>query len=102
MIKVEVKKVWYNHKVQKAVVSVRNYAYKKALSTDSVSAFGGIVSFNQQVGPDVAELMAKIFLEVIIAPSFFPEAMEILTKKKNLRLIEYNKKLMRLLNGWRS
>ena len=32
MIKVEVKKVWYNHKVQKAVVSVRNYAYKKALS----------------------------------------------------------------------
>jgi phosphoribosylaminoimidazolecarboxamide formyltransferase / IMP cyclohydrolase len=68
-------------------------AYEKALSTDSVSAFGGIVSFNREVTPDVAELMSKIFLEVIVAPSFSDEAKEILTKKKNLRLIQYDEKM---------
>ena len=68
-------------------------AYEKAFSTDPVSAFGGIFSFNREVTPDVAEAMSKIFLEVIVAPSFSQEAKEILTKKKNVRLIEYNEKL---------
>ena len=68
-------------------------AYENALSTDPVSAFGGIVSFNRTVTPGVAELMTKIFLEVIVAPDFSDEAKEILTKKKNLRLIQYNEKI---------
>jgi len=63
-------------------------AYQNALASDPVSAFGGIVAFNRPVTADVAELMSKIFLEVIIAPSFSEEALNILTKKKNLRLIE--------------
>lgn len=64
-------------------------AYENAFKTDSVSAFGGIVSFNREVNKKVAEMMSKVFLEVIVAPSFSPEALEILTKKKNLRLIEW-------------
>lgn len=68
-------------------------AYQKALATDPVSAFGGIVSFNRDVTADVAELMSNIFLEVIVAPSFSKEALEILTKKKNLRLIRYDQKI---------
>ncbi len=63
-------------------------AYRNALATDPVSAFGGIVAFNRQVNAKVAELMSKVFLEVILAPSFSDEALSLLTKKKNIRLVE--------------
>ncbi len=63
-------------------------AYVKAMKTDPVSAFGGIVAFNNRVDRKTAEELAKIFLEVIIAPGFEPEALEILHKKQNLRLLE--------------
>jgi len=63
-------------------------AYMKARETDPVSSFGGIVAFNREVGRDVAEEMSKIFLEVIVAPSFSKEALEELKKKKDLRLME--------------
>ena len=62
-------------------------AYDEAFSTDSVSAYGGIVAANRQVDEEMAEKMAKVFLEVIVAPSFSDKALEILTKKKNIRLI---------------
>jgi phosphoribosylaminoimidazolecarboxamide formyltransferase/IMP cyclohydrolase len=62
-------------------------AYVKALQTDPVSAFGGIVSFNRPVDRETAEELAKIFLEVIIAPGFDREALEILGAKKNVRLL---------------
>jgi phosphoribosylaminoimidazolecarboxamide formyltransferase/IMP cyclohydrolase len=65
-------------------------AYVKALETDSVSAFGGIVSFNRPVDKKTAEELAKIFLEVIIAPGFDKEALEILSAKKNVRLLTVN------------
>lgn len=62
-------------------------AYSKAYSADPTSIFGGIVAFNETVDADVAEEMAKIFLEVIVAPDFTPEALAILTRKPSLRLL---------------
>jgi len=63
-------------------------AYVKAMATDPVSAFGGIVSFNRPVDREVAQELAKTFLEVIIAPGFDRDALDILTAKKNVRLLE--------------
>jgi phosphoribosylaminoimidazolecarboxamide formyltransferase/IMP cyclohydrolase len=63
-------------------------AWKDALATDVKSSFGGIVSFNGTVDGDLAQDLSKYFLEVIIAPSFSDEALSILGKKKNLRLLE--------------
>lgn len=63
-------------------------AYINAYQSDPVSIFGGIVALNREVDAKTAEELAKIFLEIIIAPSFSAEALEILTKKKNIRLLE--------------
>lgn len=62
-------------------------AYRKALATDPVSAFGGIVSFNKSVDEPAAKAVLEIFTEVIIAPSFSASALEILKTKKNLRVL---------------
>jgi len=62
-------------------------AYAKAFKTDSKSAFGGILAFNTPVTGACAEMIAKQFAEVIMAPSFTEEALAILTKKPNLRLL---------------
>lgn len=63
-------------------------AYRRALATDPVSAFGGIVALNVPCTAEAADAMSSHFLEVIVAPSFEQGALDILTKKKNLRLIE--------------
>ncbi|HPO52269.1 MAG TPA: bifunctional phosphoribosylaminoimidazolecarboxamide formyltransferase/IMP cyclohydrolase [bacterium] len=63
-------------------------AFEKALKTDSLSAFGGIIGINKQLDVETADLIKDIFFEVIIAPSFAKEAIEILSQKENLRLIE--------------
>jgi phosphoribosylaminoimidazolecarboxamide formyltransferase / IMP cyclohydrolase len=62
-------------------------AYTKALATDPVSAFGGIVAFNQTVDDDAAQEVIKIFTEVVIAPDYAAPALEILKTKKNLRVL---------------
>src|SRR5690606_21696740 len=62
-------------------------AYKKAYEADPVSIFGGIIAANREIDAETAEEMKKIFLEIIIAPSFSQEALDILTEKKNLRLL---------------
>ena len=62
-------------------------AWDKAFAADDVSIFGGIVALNREVDAATAEKMHAIFLEIIIAPSFTPEAFEILSAKKNLRLL---------------
>lgn len=62
-------------------------AYRKALETDPVSAFGGIVAFNQPVDADAAREVVKIFTEVVIAPDYDSTAVEILQAKKNLRIL---------------
>ncbi|GIM45464.1 bifunctional purine biosynthesis protein PurH [Collibacillus ludicampi] len=63
-------------------------AYMKAYEADPVSIFGGIVALNRPVDKATAQKMAEIFLEIIIAPSFDADALDILTQKKNLRLLE--------------
>lgn len=63
-------------------------AWQKAYEADKVSIFGGIVAFNREVNKEAAELMKPIFLEIIMAPSFSDEALEVLCTKKNLRLLK--------------
>jgi len=63
-------------------------AYKRAHACDPVSAFGGIVAVNRNVPLELAEELADIFTEVVIAPSFDDNAMEKLMEKRNLRIIE--------------
>ncbi|MFO3718570.1 bifunctional phosphoribosylaminoimidazolecarboxamide formyltransferase/IMP cyclohydrolase [Staphylococcus felis] len=63
-------------------------AYRHAYEADSQSIFGGIVALNRPVTGVLAEALHEIFLEVIIAPSFEREALEVLQKKKNIRLLE--------------
>ena len=62
-------------------------AYRKALATDPVSAFGGIVAFNRTVDLPAAQEATKIFTEVVIAPDYDAAALELLQTKKNLRVI---------------
>lgn len=63
-------------------------AYRRALSTDPVSSYGGIVGLNRPVDEATGEALAEIFLECVLAPAFSSEAMARLSKKKNLRLLE--------------
>ncbi len=63
-------------------------AYVKAFEADPVSIYGGIVAVNTTVDAKTAEEMAKIFLEIVVAPDFTAEALEILCKKKNLRVLK--------------
>jgi len=65
-------------------------AYKRALATDPVSAFGGIVAFNRKVDATVAASVVEIFSEVIVAPEYDQEALEIFKSKKNLRVLRLN------------
>ncbi len=64
-------------------------AYENAFSTDSVSAFGGVVALNKTVSKELAELLSSVFLEVVVAPGFSEDSLTLLSKKKNLRLIEW-------------
>ncbi len=66
-------------------------AYLRAVSTDPVSYFGGIVGFNREVDSETAQELIQPFLECIIAPSFSSNALDILKKKKNLRIISIGK-----------
>ncbi|MDQ7011829.1 MAG: bifunctional phosphoribosylaminoimidazolecarboxamide formyltransferase/IMP cyclohydrolase [Mariprofundaceae bacterium] len=61
--------------------------YERARAADSVSAFGGIAAFNRPLTADTARLIAETFMEVIIAPGFDNEARQVLSAKKNLRLL---------------
>lgn len=62
-------------------------AYLKAYNSDPVSIFGGIVVANREIDEATAEEISKIFLEIVLAPSFSQKALEILEKKKNIRIM---------------
>ncbi|MFQ5857854.1 MAG: bifunctional phosphoribosylaminoimidazolecarboxamide formyltransferase/IMP cyclohydrolase [Anaerolineae bacterium] len=62
-------------------------AYRAALASDPVSAFGGVVGANQPIDGDTAAAINEIFTEAVIAPDFTDEALEILTQKQNIRLM---------------
>ena len=63
-------------------------AWEKAFATDKQAPFGGIIAVNQTLDLPVAEAISEIFSEVIVAPEFSPEALALLKKKKNLRLLK--------------
>ena len=65
-------------------------AWLDAYATDTYSPFGGIVCFNRKVDEDIAKVLSKIFLEVIIAPDYSKKSLKIFNEKKNLRLIKIN------------
>ena len=63
-------------------------AYQMAFDGDPISAFGGIVAFNREVTLETAQAMRQIFYEIVLAPAFNSDALEILKKKKDLRILE--------------
>ena len=65
-------------------------AWTKAYEADKVSIYGGIVAINRPLTKEVALQMKPIFLEIVMAPSYEPEALEVLATKKNLRVLEVN------------
>ena len=71
-----------------AVGATIEEAWQAAYEADKVSIYGGIVAVNRPLTAEVAQGMKPIFLEIVIAPSFTPEALEILSAKKNLRVLE--------------
>ena len=72
------------------IASDLNKAWDKAYQADPLSIFGGIVVTNQEITQEVAEKMGQIFLEIIIAPNYTKDAFEILSTKKNIRLMTLN------------
>ncbi|KQS59064.1 phosphoribosylaminoimidazolecarboxamide formyltransferase [Geodermatophilus sp. Leaf369] len=62
-------------------------AHRKAHACDPVSAFGGVIAANREVDLATAEQIAEVFTEVVVAPSFTADALEVLTRKKNIRLL---------------
>lgn len=65
-------------------------AFERCYKADSISIFGGIVVFNKEVTETVAKKLNEIFLEIVIAPAFEQKALDILTSKKNIRLLQLN------------
>ncbi|MGH3664714.1 MAG: bifunctional phosphoribosylaminoimidazolecarboxamide formyltransferase/IMP cyclohydrolase [Egibacteraceae bacterium] len=70
-----------------AVAATLAEAYRKALAGDPVSAFGGIVAANREVDADTAHQIVEVFTEVVVAPGFGGEALEVLRGKRNLRIL---------------
>jgi phosphoribosylaminoimidazolecarboxamide formyltransferase / IMP cyclohydrolase len=70
-----------------ALAATPEEAYRRALATDPVSAFGGIVAFNRVVDEEAARAVTEIFTEVVVAPDFEAAAIEVLKAKKNLRVL---------------
>jgi phosphoribosylaminoimidazolecarboxamide formyltransferase / IMP cyclohydrolase len=71
-----------------AVAPTAVEAFKKARSTDPVSAFGSVIAFNTVVDRATAQAMSDLFVEVVVAPSFHDEAMAVFAAKKQLRVVE--------------
>ena len=63
-------------------------AYRKAFATDPTSAFGGIIAFNRPVDAATLEAVAAQFLEVLVAPAYTPDALALIARKKNVRVLE--------------
>ncbi|MDE3054144.1 MAG: bifunctional phosphoribosylaminoimidazolecarboxamide formyltransferase/IMP cyclohydrolase [Gemmatimonadota bacterium] len=71
-----------------AVGRTAREAYEKALACDPVSAFGSVIAFNVPVDEETADAVASLFVECIVAPKFAEAAVEVLGRKKNLRVLE--------------
>ena len=80
--------VKHNNPCGVAVASDAATAYANAFACDPVSAFGGIIALNRRVDAATAEALSKQFIEVLIAPGYDEDALEILTRKENVRIME--------------
>jgi phosphoribosylaminoimidazolecarboxamide formyltransferase / IMP cyclohydrolase len=79
--------VKHNNPCGAAVADTAADAYRAALASDPVSAFGGVVGFNSDVDGDAATAMGEIFTEVVVAPGFTQGALDVFAARKNLRLM---------------
>ncbi|GAA2887934.1 bifunctional phosphoribosylaminoimidazolecarboxamide formyltransferase/IMP cyclohydrolase [Pseudonocardia halophobica] len=70
-------------------------AHRKAHATDPVSAYGGVIATNREVSVEMAQQVKDVFTEVVVAPGFAPEALEILRAKKNIRLLRIDGEVAR-------
>ena len=70
-----------------AVAGTVAEAYERALRTDGVSAFGSVIAVNRRIDEETAQAMSEMFIECVVAPSFDEEAIDVLTQKRNLRLL---------------
>jgi phosphoribosylaminoimidazolecarboxamide formyltransferase/IMP cyclohydrolase len=80
--------VKHNNPSGAAVAASLSKAYEGAFECDTVSAFGGIVAFNQEAGEDAASAMGEVFTEVVVAPGFTDAALEAFGARKNLRVVQ--------------
>ncbi len=78
----------HNNPCGVALGETQEEAFSRALEADTISAFGGIIGFNQAVTKAAAQLIVKSFFEAVIAPEFEADALEVFTAKKNLRILE--------------
>lgn len=77
----------HNNPCGVAIAEHINVSYGRAFSCDPISAFGGVYALNREVDAELAEEMAKVFIEVVSAPAFEEEALEILTRKPDIRIL---------------
>lgn len=82
--------VKHNNPCGVAIAETTHAAYKKSFETDPVSAFGGVIALNRDVDVLTANEIMTLFVEVVIAPGFEPDALKILSRKPNIRLLEVN------------
>ncbi len=79
--------VKHNNPCGVAVADTIEAAYRNAFATDPVSAFGGVIALNRDVNEATAKEILNLFVEIIIAPGFDPEALKVLSTKPNIRLL---------------
>jgi len=80
--------VKHNNPCGCAIADSARPAYERALACDPVSAYGGVIAINRPIDRALAERLGEQFIEVLLAPSYDPEALELLEVKKNVRLLE--------------
>jgi phosphoribosylaminoimidazolecarboxamide formyltransferase/IMP cyclohydrolase len=80
--------VKHNNPCGCALGKTAQHAYERAFASDPVSAYGGVIALNRSVDAACAQALSKQFIEVLLAPGFEPDALEVLTQKKNVRLLE--------------
>ena len=90
----------HNNPCGAAVADTPAEAYRQALKTDPVSAFGGVLAFNREVDEETADEISKLFVEVVIAPSFTAGALKKFSAKQNIRVLELAEMLTKPLRGF--
>jgi phosphoribosylaminoimidazolecarboxamide formyltransferase/IMP cyclohydrolase len=89
--------VKHNNPCGAALAATPLEAYRRALECDPDSAYGGIVVLNRPVGPDLAEVLAGQFIEVVFAPGYTGDALEVLSARPNVRILEDQERRQPLL-----